>query len=323
MAAAGASSYFVMAMRGAPRRRTGDTMLVSRESFSWPHATIATLRHSTLPWYDVAGPPFALAATPVAELRDLGARDRLSLVAQFAAHQAFLQFAGLADGGFDRAEWAVVRKRGSDCRLLRVAAQAADIAAAPPVLALIHDFAAAVAGPELEVFRQSWARAENVYAEASAALRKDATADLRWMRRSAAGEVVSPGPDVLREIWSGGNARLEYDDEAIVETLTRLGGLDDTRRVVHLSSEFPLLRYGALTTIDASLPGSDIVEATVAERIAARLGESPHVVIVGRKLDLASQRAIEIASALDSAAWLFPKEGCDTPPTRWFAITPR
>ncbi|HEX6178832.1 MAG TPA: sigma 54-interacting transcriptional regulator, partial [Thermoanaerobaculia bacterium] len=195
--------------------------------------------------------------------------------------------------------------------------------AAPPVLALIHDFAEAIGAPPLEVFRHSWSRAEAAYAEANAILRKDVTADLRWMRRSAVGEVLSPGTDVLRQIWNDAGGRFGYDDEAVVETLMKLAALDDARRVLHLSCEFPLLRYGALATIDSGLPASDMAEAGVAERIADQLGETPHVIIVGKKIDNASRRAIEIASALDSATWLFREEKCDTPATRWFVVTPR
>ncbi|MGZ8867422.1 MAG: hypothetical protein ACXW2P_03685, partial [Thermoanaerobaculia bacterium] len=99
-------------------------MLVSpADSFGWGAATIATLRHCSLPWYDASGPPISLRATPLADAGELGTRDRLSLLAQFAAHQAFLQFAGIADADFDVAEWAVIRKRGTDCRLVRIAAR--------------------------------------------------------------------------------------------------------------------------------------------------------------------------------------------------------
>src|SRR5437868_3395515 len=106
-----------MPMRGAARRARPQASVELRQ-FGWDRALVATLRHSTLPFGE------AIDAAPLARCDDLGARDKLSLVAQFAAHQAFLQFAGVGDGECDPAEWAVARKRGSDCRLIRVASRA-------------------------------------------------------------------------------------------------------------------------------------------------------------------------------------------------------
>src|SRR5579864_302071 len=105
-----------MAMRGTARRAKSPFAL-DAGSFGWDRATVATLRHSTLPWLET------VEATPLEKLRDLGARDRLSLVGQFAAHQASLQFAGVRDGHFDPGQWAVHRKRGTDVRLVRTSAK--------------------------------------------------------------------------------------------------------------------------------------------------------------------------------------------------------
>src|SRR5204863_7154999 len=105
----------------------------------------------------------------------------------FAAHQAFLQFASIADAEFIADEWRVARKRGSDCRLVRIAARRPDPATAPPVLTLIHQFADAIDAPALDVLRQSWGRAESVYAEVHRRLREDVAADSRWMQSAAAG----------------------------------------------------------------------------------------------------------------------------------------
>src|SRR5205085_1803849 len=117
--------------------------------FGWDRAIIATLRHSTLPWLDNPAPAISIEATPLAEAGELGARDRLSLVAQFAAHQALLQFAGFSDAEYDPAEWAVVRKRGNDCRLVRIAARAINDEALP-ALTVIHQFAEAIGASRLE-----------------------------------------------------------------------------------------------------------------------------------------------------------------------------
>src|ERR1051326_7719124 len=78
-----------MAMRSAVG---GARTSIEPGAFGWGVAVAAVLRHSTLPWREV------LDAVPLAALPPLGGRDRLSLVAQFAAHQALLQFAGVADG---------------------------------------------------------------------------------------------------------------------------------------------------------------------------------------------------------------------------------
>ncbi|HUP49131.1 MAG TPA: sigma 54-interacting transcriptional regulator [Thermoanaerobaculia bacterium] len=310
-------------MRGASRR-TGEVLLVSpAESFGWGVAAIATLRHCSLPWYDAAGPPVSLPATPLSAARDLGSRDRLSLVAQFAAHEAFLQFAGLADGGLDLREWAIARKRGADCRLIRVGARATDAGAAPPVLSLIQEFADAIGAPPLALFRQSWARAETAYVEVDEILSRDAAVDLRWMRRSATGEVLSPGADLLREIWAGSVGKLTWSDRGLLEATALLAALDPSATLISAGCEFPLHRYGALAAVDESLPGSSETEAAVAERVAARLAEGRHVVVVGAKIDVGSRRVVEIASALGTATWLFAAERGEVPATRWFVLAPR
>ena len=174
-----------MSMRGSARRDRAASVVDAR-AFGWDRALVATLRHASLPWEE------PLAATPLAEARELGARDRLSLVAQFAAHQALLQFAGIADGEFDPAEWAVVQKRGSDVRLVRVSARACDPSLAPPALTLAQQFAERT-GAELDLLRQSWARADAIFAEAFARVTRDAAADMRWMRRAACGAIALPG----------------------------------------------------------------------------------------------------------------------------------
>ena len=93
-------------MRGSARR----AIVVDVPSFGWDRAVVAVLRHSTLPWHEEFAREIHLDASPLASLDDLGARDRLSLAGQFAAHLAFLQFAGIGDAAFDVDEWVVIRK---------------------------------------------------------------------------------------------------------------------------------------------------------------------------------------------------------------------
>jgi DNA-binding NtrC family response regulator/tetratricopeptide (TPR) repeat protein len=305
-------------------RRKGELLLVSPvDSFGWGVPTIATLRHCSLPWYDASGPPISLHALPLIEAGELGTRDRISLLGQFVAHQAFLQFAGIADAEFDVTEWAVIRKRGTDCRLIRVAARTIDPAAAPPTLSLAQTFADFVAAPPLPVFRQSWSRAEAVYAEADEILRLDASADLRWMRRSATGEIRAPGAEALRIFWSGPNGRHTCADPAAAESLALLSALEPSATLLTLSSAFPLHRYGALCALDPSLSGSDEPETAVAERIATRLAERRHVVFVGEYVDSASRRVIDIASSLGTANWVLVAAPGDCPKTRWFLLATR
>src|SRR3954453_22085528 len=171
-----------MSMRRTARSR--GPLEASLRTFGWERAATATLRHSTLPWLDGFAPEVTVDAVPLRELRELGGRDRLSLVAQFAAHQALLQFAGLPDGECDPHEWAVVQKRGCDVRLVRLAARTSG-ADAPPRLTIVQQFAETIVAPPLDVLRQSWGRAESVYCEIETQLRRGAVADLRWMRRVA------------------------------------------------------------------------------------------------------------------------------------------
>src|SRR5260370_1443962 len=163
-----------MVMRGVPKKR--DAAVVALGGFPLDRPVLATLRHSTLPWNEGVALELTLPATPL-EVAAPGARDRLSLLAQFAAHEAFLQFAGIPDGELDPGEWVVVQKRGSDCRLVRVAARACDPAVSPPPLTLAQQFAEAIEAPPPAVLAHSWARAETLYVEALRTLRADAAAD--------------------------------------------------------------------------------------------------------------------------------------------------
>src|ERR1019366_10678820 len=137
-----------MSMRGTARRARPSITIDLRE-FGWDRALIATMRHSTLPWLDDCAPVTSLDATPLADVAELGPRDRLSLVAQFAAHQALLHFAGFSDAEHDPAEWAVVRKRGNDCRLVRVGARVVTDEA-PPTLTVIQQFVESIGAPPIE-----------------------------------------------------------------------------------------------------------------------------------------------------------------------------
>jgi DNA-binding NtrC family response regulator/tetratricopeptide (TPR) repeat protein len=306
-------------MRGASRR-SGEMLRVSVSAFAWNAATVATLRHASLPWNECVEREIVVQATPLATIGEIGVRDRLSLVAQFAAHHAFLQFAGIAATRFDRAEWAVARKRGADCRLVRISAPPADVTEAPPVLSLVHDFAEAAGGVELPVLRQSWGRAESVYLEAITALRRDAAADLRWARSAVYGSVLSPGPERLQSIWRTASGVARSD---AIEAIRAMSALDETVKLIVIENEFALQRFGALAAIDPSLVNASGTEGEIAEVVAARLAQRPHVILVRRSADPPSRRVAAIASRLGSGSWVFEDEPADVPPTRWFIASPR
>ncbi len=302
-----------MSMRGT-NRRVRDASAVPRRVFPWDRALLATMQHVSLPWDE------SLALTPLEQLRELGARDRLSLLAQFAAHEAFLQFAGIADGELDSAEWAVVQKRGSDIRLVRVSARACDPSVAPPVLTIAQQFAERV-GAELEILRQSWARADAIYAEAFARVSRDVAADGRWMRRAACGAIVTPGADGLRTLANDAG-RYGFADEACAETIERFAELDGSFRSVVLRGISPLERYSALgaLVIDRSLE-----PAAVADAILASTSRARHVFIVTneRAFDAGSRKVAELLADARHGTWLMPEDANPLPQTRHFIVAPR
>ncbi|HEV8432050.1 MAG TPA: hypothetical protein VGR95_01465, partial [Thermoanaerobaculia bacterium] len=267
---------------------------MSPHDFRWDRALIANLRHSTLPWNE------EVAARPLASAQ-LGSRDRLSLLAQFAAHQATLQFAGIADGEVEVAEWAVVQKRGCDSRLVRISARPPDVEGPPP-LTLAQQFAELIRAPELDVLRQSWARPEAVYIECFAKLTSDLAADLRWTRAAAAGTVLSPGPDVLRALPRG---RSTYSDESCIEAM-RAFGLDV--RVLRGGS---IVRYGALAelNVDPRLTETEVVEAIGSDVVL--------VAIDPEKFDPASKRVLQLLECV-----FVPDVDPILPPSRRFVVAP-
>lgn len=308
-------------MRGTARRARS-AITIDLRDFGWDRALIATLRHSTLPWSDSCLPVISIDATPLADAGEFGPRDRLSILAQFSAHQALLHFAGFSDAELDPAEWAVVRKRASDCQLVRIAARTtADEAAA---LTVIQQFAEAVAAPALDSLRQSWGRAESVYIESEARLRGDVAADLRWMRRSAWGAIASPGTDALRELLRGQAGRFRACD-----------GIDSLRAAAALGSEqiieigpgaSPLQRYSAIGAL-ASVAGAldRCGESEIVERVVDAASRQRLIFSVTNRdcFDAASARVIEMLAATDAGIWIAADAGeSDLPPGRFFVVAP-
>ncbi|HMC20828.1 MAG TPA: hypothetical protein VKL19_03180, partial [Thermoanaerobaculia bacterium] len=238
-----------MTMRGSTRR----AIVLDVRQFGWDRAAIAALRHSTLPWDDPFAAEVQIEATPLRGLKEVGSRDRLSLLGQFAAHLAFLQFAGVRDGAFDADEWVVARKRATDCRLLRIAAGRGG-EESPPMLTSIQEFATAMNAPALHVLRQSWGRAETAYHEVESRLRGDAAADLRWLRRSAAGSVAAPGIESLRDLLVRSTGRYGALSNVIAfRALAALGAPVE----IFGDEASPVVRYSAIGALRQMIGGLD------------------------------------------------------------------
>ncbi len=293
-----------MSMRGSARR----AIVVDIAKFGWDRAIVSVLRHSTLPWQE------GIACEPLTSLKDLGARDRLSLVGQFAAHLAFLQFAGVGAGEFTAEEWAVVRKRGSDCRLARVSAQRR-CEEAPPVLTSIQQFASALSAPPLDVLRQSWGRAETVYHEVETRLRADAAADLRWLHGSALGCVAAPGIESMRDVLAQSNGR--FAAPADLSAFRALAAIDES--VVILGDDAsPLIRYSAIRSM--RLPQS-LDERAIVERVTADESRKIFVIASLESFDEASRRMVDLLQASGVGVWV-GGEGQELPEPKWFLASP-
>jgi DNA-binding NtrC family response regulator len=302
-----------MSMRGSSRRPAGEA--VCARAFEWEPAVLATLTHCTLPWDEEAG-----EVSPLPEAGRAGGRDRLSLLAQFAAHQAILRFAGVSDGAFDAAEWGVIRKRGSDVRLVRLSARRCDASMAPPPITLAQEFGEHV-GAGLDVLAHSWARADAVYAEAFLRLDRDAAADLRWVRRAAVGAIEAPGPEMLRSICDH-PGRHAYDDPRLPAVLARFAASAPPLSVVEFRGVSPLERYSALGSCvhDRSAPPS-----AVAERLLGATAGRPFVFVVSETaaFDEGSRDVVAILAGTTDAVWFLPDEGIPVPSATKFVIAPR
>ena len=312
-----------MSMRGSARRRVRPAIEIDLGAFGWDRAIISTLRHSTLPWIDGCTPSLSLEAMPLADAGELGARDQLSLVGQFAAHQALLHFAGFSDAGHDPAEWAVVRKRGNDCRLVRVGARAAE-EETPPTLTVIQQFAESVGAPAVESLRQSWGRAESVYLEIEARLRGDAAADLRWLRAAAWGEIASPGPEALDEVLRGKTRSFRGSRASgVIQSAAALGG----EQVLEVGTDAsPLQRYSAIRALAAIAgPLDKRGESEIAERVVEAASRQRLIFsVVNRdRFDPASGRVTEMLEAACAGVWIAADRGdVDLPPSRYFVVAP-
>lgn len=172
---------------------------VVAEQFGWPLARLACSVHRSFAWNGNAVDP----RTCVPLERSWGERHRLSLLAQFSAHQSFLAFAGLQEESFDPTEWTVVKARGSDVRLVRVAARLANEWSGATPFDRVVTFASFLGVDDLAALQRPWGRADHVYAEARAQLAGGSAADLSGVSRAAFGALLSPGAESLDRMLDG------------------------------------------------------------------------------------------------------------------------
>src|SRR5687767_9629344 len=146
------------------RRYAGHNPLrVPFHEFGWDPGRRAALEHCTLPWFEVSEGEKSFDARTLDHAARLGSRDRLSLLGQFAAHCAFLRFAGISPGEFQPGDWIFTRDRGTDPRLIRVRASSTNGFGEIPPVSLIESFGATLKVQSLDVFRHSWAKPESAY----------------------------------------------------------------------------------------------------------------------------------------------------------------
>ena len=311
-------------MRGTSRRERPLASLNLR-SFGWDRVLIATLRHSTLPWFDGVAPTLSMDATPLAGLTELGPRDRLSLVAQFAAHEALLQFAGIANDGCHPEEWVVVRRRGSDCRLIRISAQQGHSDTPGLPFNAIQEFAELVRSPGLDVFRQSWTRPEAVYQEVVGRLRADAAADLRWTTRAAMGEIASPGPDGLREMFAAPAGRWVVDEESCLRSVAGAALLGSERVIALGAAASPVHRFSAIAELSSVIgPLTNRSETEVVEKVVEAAARERLMFTRSSvdRADAASSKVLEMLAASEAGLWITLSQTSDLPSTRYFVISP-
>jgi DNA-binding NtrC family response regulator len=300
------------------KHRLRDGFAPAVSDFAWDAATVATLRHATLPWFGTR-PGSPIDAVALHSLERAGEREAMSLVAQFAAHCAFLQFAAIPVTEFAAEEWAVVRRRGSDSRLVRVAARERAEAESP--FEAIAAFAAALGAVAADAVGTSWRRPEAIFIALLRRLVADAAADLSWVRAAAAGAVLSPGPDALRSLWCAPSAT-RYAGPAVRHALTTLAAMDTSATLVVLDDASPVVAFSALRPFAIT---SRAGVAAAAEELVSALSAARHIVVVPQPaaIDAGSRQVIDIAHDAGAGVWIYPDRGEPLPPHELFVIGPR
>jgi hypothetical protein len=171
-----------MPIRRPARKERRDLDL---REFGWPLSRIAVLRHSTLPFE--SGRVIELDTTELISARPWGKRDRLAILAQFAAHLALLKRLSIPSGRLVAEEWRIVRQRNADPRLVRIKATPAHESFTAAVEAL--EEMASLLGLDSPA---GWTKPEQSWQESFEQTEAQA-GESAWVRRSAIAKVLSPG----------------------------------------------------------------------------------------------------------------------------------
>jgi DNA-binding NtrC family response regulator len=285
--------------RGAGTSRSRRVAQPSVGGFRWDAPWLATIIHSHVP--PVAGHPDTRLVRPLQECLPAPKRDVLSLVGQFAAHLAFLRFAGIGNSALELSQWGIIKERGRDPRLVRREADRVTESDEMLPVTLIEQFCEALGAPRLEVLRHGWVRPEAVYAEVLERL-ESVPGDTTWLRQSSWGVVRSPGPEILQELLTRSGITVLADQDAILSARA----LGDAIAILGGEAN-PLEPWSAVREIipDQSDPES---ETALAETL---LGQGPRVFVVEnwRAFDAASRRFVRVLiNAGDPLSWILSRE---------------
>ncbi|HVR42908.1 MAG TPA: sigma 54-interacting transcriptional regulator, partial [Thermoanaerobaculia bacterium] len=288
-------------------------------------AEMAALDHASLPWWGVASRAVEIAGSPLESAREMGERDRHSLLAQLAAHLAMLRFAAVGWGSFAAAEWVVVRKRREEGRLVRIARAGGGEESAGSFLARAFEL---LEVEPTESLRATWVRPDAVYAELDGRASEGKTAASRWRRRSAGGWVLSPGPELLARLLTGEPLRLSGADGSIRRSLAAVATLSSHRLFV-LGGEgaTPLRPFSAVAALGSLTSLEQGRDADACEAIDRAIGSEPTVFFVDRpdRFDASSIHLVRLlATGRRDVSWIVLGE---VPPmlaaTGPFEIAPR
>lgn len=239
------------------------TVGVSAEQFGWPLARLACSVHHSFVWNGSA----VDRKSCVSLERSWGERHRLSLLAQFAAHQSFLSFAGLPDHDLDPREWLVARARGGDVRLIRIAGGSDDEWSGVTAFDRVAEFARYLHLEGISAIQRPWGRPDHFFAEAREKLRQGQAADLTSVGRAAFGMLLPPGPESLEQFLRG---PVRVTQSGALVALEHLAGLAGRPFILiggpHANPLAPGSGLAALESIGLELPKGD--PDSIAEALA-------------------------------------------------------
>jgi len=329
-----------MTIRAPATRKKTESLEVVPADFGWQPSLIATTRHSTLPWFTDVLPRIAMpGATALTDIKGWGARDRLSLTGQYAAHLSFLRRLGVVEAAFDPADWVAFRKRGSDVRLVRIRANHhhSDGGDGASPLSLIQSFSELVDAKGLKVLSRSWSNSDSAYSEILVRLIDDAASDLSWLRAAASGSSTAPHFHALDLLLERPGICLTFRNSSALESASALGRIDPEINLLVIGEEAsPLRAFSALSTLmPANSSRATVDENDFANDFVSRFAGRHAVLAVAspQLFDRDSQRIIRaLAERGSSFSWLAHESALDliapirpletTPPTTFFVVAP-